>query len=169
MTPDRLKEIIDAYGAAPHRWPEAERVAAQALLASDATLAAYQEAAGSLDAAMDAVPVVDVPAGLAHTILADAASHAKADVARTGTASAGLVQRLVDMVRQALPEMPVWQPAIGFAASLAMGIWVGAQGVVPLTGQADETEIAILLDDEGDALSLVYGYGLGFGEWAHDG
>jgi len=169
MTPDRLKEIIDAYGASAHRWPESERAAALALLASDATLEAYREAAESLDAAMDAAPLVEVPAGLAHTILADAASHSNQGTGLQKAASTGVMRRFVDMVKQALPEMPVWQPAIGFAASLAMGIWVGAQGVVPLSGQADETELAMLSDEEGDALSLMYGYGLGFGEWANDG
>lgn len=169
MTPDRLKEIIDAYGASARRWPDSERAAAQALLASDAALEAYRQSAVTLDALIDAAPAADVPAGLAHTILSDAASHGSVDAHKQITTSPGLIRRLTGMMTQALPEMPVWRPAIGFAASLAMGIWVGSQGLVPLSGQTDETELAAMAGDEGDALSLVYGYGLGFGDWANDG
>lgn len=46
MTPERLSQILAAYGAAPARWPEAEREAAERLLARDpaAARAARQEA-----------------------------------------------------------------------------------------------------------------------------
>jgi hypothetical protein len=43
MTPDRLQEILDAYGADPHRWPADERDAAAALLVATPAL---REAAG---------------------------------------------------------------------------------------------------------------------------
>jgi hypothetical protein len=48
MTPERLAQILAAYGARPERWPEAERAAALALLRSD-------EAAGGTGEALDRV------------------------------------------------------------------------------------------------------------------
>jgi hypothetical protein len=34
MTPERFRQLIEAYGAAPRQWPEAERREAEAFLAS---------------------------------------------------------------------------------------------------------------------------------------
>jgi len=58
MTPDRLAQILAAYGAQPERWPEDERAAALALLEADDTHRRNEEA---LDRALDrfAVPHPD--------------------------------------------------------------------------------------------------------------
>ena len=54
MTIDRLQTILDAYGAAPARWPEAERDAALTLIAQSPEARAAVAAAGALDATIDA-------------------------------------------------------------------------------------------------------------------
>ena len=53
MTIDRLQTILDAYGASPARWPEAEREAALALIAQSAEARAAVSQAGALDATID--------------------------------------------------------------------------------------------------------------------
>jgi hypothetical protein len=53
MTIDRLRTILDAYGAAPARWPEAEREAALALIAQSPEARAAVDEAGALDATID--------------------------------------------------------------------------------------------------------------------
>src|SRR5262249_45242410 len=53
MTIDRLQTILDAYGAAPARWPEAEREAALTLIAQSAQARAAVTAASALDASID--------------------------------------------------------------------------------------------------------------------
>jgi hypothetical protein len=54
MTIDRLQTILEAYGASPARWPEAEREAALALIAQSAQARAAVAAASALDASIDA-------------------------------------------------------------------------------------------------------------------
>lgn len=54
MTPARMRAILDAYGATPARWPDAERVAAQDWAARHAeAFAALARADAALDAALD--------------------------------------------------------------------------------------------------------------------
>lgn len=55
MTPERVREIIEAYGADPGRWPDRERDAALAMLRRDGSLAALQREARQLDGLLDDV------------------------------------------------------------------------------------------------------------------
>ena len=56
VTPERVREIIAAYGGAPQRWPEAERLDALALIAADPQLGRLREQARGLDDLLDAQP-----------------------------------------------------------------------------------------------------------------
>jgi hypothetical protein len=56
MTIARLRIILDAYGAAPERWPETERAAALALIAQAPEARAAVAAASALDATLGAYP-----------------------------------------------------------------------------------------------------------------
>jgi anti-sigma factor RsiW len=51
---ERFVALLDAYGAEPSRWPEAERAGAQALLASDPELQRMHARALELDQVLDA-------------------------------------------------------------------------------------------------------------------
>jgi hypothetical protein len=53
MTIDRLRTILAAYGAAPARWPEAEREAMLALIALSPEARAAVTVASTLDATID--------------------------------------------------------------------------------------------------------------------
>ncbi|MCK6449596.1 MAG: hypothetical protein L6R19_01855 [Alphaproteobacteria bacterium] len=57
MTPVRFAELVDAYGADPRRWPEAEREAALAFLERAPEARTTLEAARRLDALIDAWPL----------------------------------------------------------------------------------------------------------------
>jgi anti-sigma factor RsiW len=57
----RLDELLDAYGADPRRWPEGERAAAEALLASSPALRAHVDETARLDALLDALPAEPAP------------------------------------------------------------------------------------------------------------
>ena len=54
---DRLRSLIDAYGADPERWPTDERAAALLLLANSAEARAYARDAEALDAMLNRVPL----------------------------------------------------------------------------------------------------------------
>ena len=60
MTLNRLRTIVEAYGADPRRWPEAERGPAEALVAESTAARDLVARAGRLDAAL-AEAAADVP------------------------------------------------------------------------------------------------------------
>jgi hypothetical protein len=72
MTLERFAALLDAYGADPERWPDAERDEARALLDRSADARARRDAAAALDALLDRATTVQPARGLAERILADA-------------------------------------------------------------------------------------------------
>ena len=56
----RFEQIIDAYGADPGRWPEAERAEAEALLAASSEARALRDQAARLDAWLDQATTPEV-------------------------------------------------------------------------------------------------------------
>jgi hypothetical protein len=74
VTLERLAELVAAYGAAPERWPEVERVAAERLIVQSAAARALRDAAAALDRLLDAAPSAPPSGALAARVLA-AAPH----------------------------------------------------------------------------------------------
>ena len=72
MNAERLRQLADAYGAEPGRWPAAEREAALALLAEDRRAERLLFEARKLDAALDASPTPAVSPALRERVLAAA-------------------------------------------------------------------------------------------------
>lgn len=114
MTPRRVSELIAAYGAAPAKWPEAERAAALALLAREPGLHAERQQMAALDAALDRwaspAPRLDPVAIAAHV-------------------SAAPRPRVT--VRRPFLRFPVfaWPNAAGLAAAALAGFLVGWSGL----------------------------------------
>ncbi|HKU42154.1 MAG TPA: hypothetical protein VJR89_28540, partial [Polyangiales bacterium] len=69
ITLTRLRELVDAYGADPQRWPEAERAPAQELIRVDAEAARLLAEAEPLDAWLNAYEVAEPPARLRARVL----------------------------------------------------------------------------------------------------
>jgi hypothetical protein len=76
----RLAQLLDAYGAAPAQWPEAERAGALRLLERDAQARALQQAALQLDALLDAAPAFEVAPALRARVLEIPIKHAHGSV-----------------------------------------------------------------------------------------
>ena len=72
MDQTRLGELAEAYGADWRRWPEAEREAARALLATDLAAERLLFAERQLDAALDLAPRLEVSAALRERVVAAA-------------------------------------------------------------------------------------------------
>jgi len=64
MNEARLAAIVAAHGAAPHRWPEAERQAAIGLLSRSAEARAMLDAEAELDALLGQVPDQVAPSAI---------------------------------------------------------------------------------------------------------
>ena len=69
---DRLRDVLDCYGADPRRWPQEEREPALVLLSRSAEARRYRDEVVRLDRALDLAPVEPPSAALAARVLAAA-------------------------------------------------------------------------------------------------
>lgn len=146
----RLEEIVGAWGASPARWPEAERGAAEALLAASAEARRLVAAAQRLDSLLDAAPV-DAPSEALMARLLAARPRAVAEAPRRTPESRNRWRGLLEAV------WPYGSPAIPagtLAASIMLGVMIGSSGdYSPLT---DTTAIAAeAADDQLIALAMA--------------
>lgn len=147
MTRERFKMLLDAYGGDPLRWPDAERAAALKFVESDAEARRMIEQERAFDRALDLADTAPVTPELQRKILA-AFSQRKFGA------------RSLAWFTAWMPTAPQWIPAAAFAASLLLGVGVGA--LIPsLAGlDAPRGEAALLaLGDIDDALGEEVGGG----------
>lgn len=76
MSLERLRALLDAYGANPDRWPPQERAAALALLEQSPEAQRWRDASARIDALLDHAPGFEVSATLIDRILAAAPTPA---------------------------------------------------------------------------------------------
>lgn len=114
MTQKRVAELIAAYGAAPDKWPEAERAAALAVLQREPALQAELRQMAALDAALDRWP---------NPVLQVDAVALAADVSATPRPRA--------TPRRSFLRFPAfaWPNAAGLAAAALAGFLVGWAGL----------------------------------------
>lgn len=112
MTPERIRALVEAYGADPRRWPDGEREAARG--AADAPLLAEARA---LDAFLDAAPRPVISAALRDRVIASAADAGL----KAGRAARFWMDRLV------------WATGAGWAAAACAGVIAGVALTQQLT------------------------------------
>jgi anti-sigma-K factor RskA len=134
MTLERLRAVIESYGASPPRWPAAEREAAATLLAESAAARALVTEAAPLDALLDAVPAIAPTSAMRAAILALAPRAAQ----RSGEGWRGLIEALGG-----------WRLAGAvLAASLVLGIVSGGWLLTGLTTESSPDLLQLAqLDD----------------------
>lgn len=124
LSDERILDLIEAYGADPAAFPEAERAAATRRIAEAPGLFAKAlEEARRLDQFLDLVPEADVSVSLRNSLLASAPKPQRG-------------------LRRFLPG---WLPA-GAVASLVMGIMIGVNVSLPSSVASAQTT------DETDAV-----------------
>lgn len=123
MDQTRLGELAEAYGADWRRWPEAEREAARALLATDLAAERLLFAERQLDAALDLAPRLEVSAALRERVVAAAPRPVTGPFAslRARWRRAGASGR------------SVWLSGMGVAAAVCAGLLVGEAMVVGIS------------------------------------
>ncbi len=105
MTLQRLRALLDAYGAMPDHWPAAERAAAEALIANSAPAARAVADARALDLALD-----------------DSTAEVPADALARLTAATGFPPPRAADRRAGVRSVPVL-PVRGWATALAAAFW----------------------------------------------
>lgn len=122
MPLDRIRALLDAYGAMPERWPEDERAAAQALLAESDDAQALLREAASLDGALDLVEAPTPSEELMRRV-EELVYLRPATVTQHPNAKPSLAHRL-------RAWRAAWRPAV-LAASGALGLAVGIAAAQP--------------------------------------
>lgn len=138
MAMDRFAAILDAYGAAPQRWPADERAAAESLLAASAQARALQAGAARLDDVLAGSRAPAPSAALRRAILQAAPGAASRPVPAAGTLR-GLWQSLAATFAGELGGL---RPA---AAMLGIALILGA-----MAGGAVEVRTMTLATAEQD-------------------
>ncbi|HEY1837816.1 MAG TPA: hypothetical protein VGG36_09180 [Rhizomicrobium sp.] len=137
MTPTRLAAVLNAYGASPERWPEAERASATALISSNPHLQAEADRARELDAVLDTAPMVTVPAELYGRILAGFDRIAAQPSVRR------FLNRIANVV---WPDAPLWQPSTALAMSLVAGLVLGVMAPVAGATQHRSSDMTVAFE-----------------------
>lgn len=129
MTEDRLIELIESWGADPSAFPEAERAAARALLATNpARFAAAIDEARALDAALARMPDILPSAALTEALVASAPKPKRA--------GGGF----------RLSKFAPWAPA-SCAAALAAGLFMGLMVAPTASADSDTDDVQALLEE----------------------
>lgn len=119
---DRFRELVEAYGGEPGRWPANERGAAEALLADNAEATRLLRHAAALDAMLDTA------------ILPEAAFDAERLIA----AVTGQPQRTAEIVQlrpaRRQSGSGFWLKVASLAAAAAIGFFVGVSQLGGLGG-----------------------------------
>ncbi len=137
---ERFATLVEAYGAAPDRWPDDEREAAQQLVASSAQARELLDREAALDHLLQFAPEVSPSAQLRQKVLADAPASDR-----------GWTSRFDEWTRSLWPFGPRWQPATALVAAAALGILTGTVslgGPEPPPEPQELTELAFGTDDE---------------------
>lgn len=70
MTPERFRQIVEAYGASPRRWPETERAAAEAFVRDNSEAMTVLAHEAELDRLLGAYRIAAPNSALTGTIVA---------------------------------------------------------------------------------------------------
>lgn len=138
MTLDRLREIVEAFGAAAHRWPVSERQAALTLVAKSAEARALVDEALTLDLMLDAAPAA-------------------------APASEMLVSRIMAARPRAVPlTMPVGRPAsakrgTGFWKSLLQDVWPYGSPAFPAGALAASIALGVSIGLSAPSAAIALG------------
>ncbi len=138
---ERLRLLLDTFGADRARWPAAERLRLAAFVASDAEARRLVAEAAAFDRLLDMAP-------------RPSPERERAAVARI--VAAAFRHENVPWKREPARERPLWRAAAPLAASLVLGVFAGMAGLVPGVeefAQADAAEgdiqQAVLDDNDG--------------------
>ena len=139
---DRLRTLLEAYGADPERWPDAERAAARALLAHSPDARRWQAAHAQLDSLLDQTPVETAAPALVERIMSALPPPARA---AHGSVRPAAPRREPDPTgRPARHRSRTWRyvaAAIPLVAAAAAVFWLRH---VPTTVETTPIEVAEL-------------------------
>lgn len=143
MTVTRFAAILDAYGSAARRWPEAERAAAEALLAASPEARGLLAEATRLDRVLSAATAPEPSAALRAAILQAVPKQAAAGRPSFAEIGRGLWQSLAGVLTGELGGLRPAGAVLG--AALVLGVIAGG-ALESRTGSSTSAASAPTLD-----------------------
>ena len=134
MGMDRFRELLDAYGAEPRRWPAQERGMAEALIAASPEARALRAKAAGLDVLLDRAQPISPPIIDAEALIGRIAAQ---DQGRGQVVS-------LQASRRPAPSR-FWLKVASLAAAAAIGFLLGASQLASMgdgTAPASGPELA---------------------------
>lgn len=141
MDQDRFDRLVEAYGAAPWRWPDAEREAALRFAHGSPAASERLTRARALDDALDVWALATAPAAVRERILKTAPGWR------------------VPAFRQ--PRF--WWASAGLACACALGVVVGVVAAPPLTEGREADPVAAIASQYDGAAPFGGAFDLGAG------
>lgn len=152
MTEARFQALIDAYGALPARWPDAERQPALDFLTANASAQTLLAEACAVDDLLDAVKVTDhARAELDQTVFEAAIDRFSAEFMPAGNVVRFPPSVSAKSPRRHVPWSMVWGAGIGLAACLAgatLGVNLSMASLSDVRAQTVLEQVAMI--DSGD-------------------
>lgn len=139
MNAERARQIIEAYGADPARWPADERVAMGVQEGMSTELSATLASATTLDTLLDALPGADASLGLVERVMSAAPGASPENKARRASITGH--RSLADWLSGVWPWEPVLRPAAALAFSALFGVTVGIFSEPPSAANMDEPDL----------------------------
>ena len=139
MKPRRFRKLLSSYGANPERWPEDERAAAVALLATSSEARALRDRAETLDRMLDTYRVDAADDGLRGQIIAAPHNPVFAPVEIDPKAG-----------RRDVRWRGIWPQFAALAGACVLGFVIGTSDLAASGEPDSETDLASLIFGDDD-------------------
>jgi hypothetical protein len=151
----RLRNVLDAYGADPARWPSADRMVLEPFVAQNADARVLMAAEAQFDGLLSRAAGV-VPAATADRARAALFAKLDGELEAAGTAPGVVVPFARKVVRPpaAADTRGFWKEASVMAASLLVGFFTVSQGLLEGSG-LDPVQLTVSSVDEADDVSAI--------------
>jgi hypothetical protein len=127
MNLERFADLVAAYGSDPHRWPAAERQAAESLLAASAAAQKLMREAADLDALLALpIPVIEPSLALRNRIMAQLPAQPKPP---------GWRSQIAEAIGLLFPGGRMVPQLAALTLALAIGIGAGFANILPVDSQ----------------------------------
>tara|TARA_R110000824_G_scaffold366730_2_gene555632 strand:- start:165174 stop:165704 length:531 start_codon:yes stop_codon:yes gene_type:complete len=155
MSLQRLRAIVEAYGAAAHRWPVEERDAALALVGSDPQARAMLDDALNLDLLLDQAPAIPAPSDMLVSRIMAARPRAVSREYLAPPRTSGATGFWRGLIRDIWPYGSPALPAGALAASIVLGVSLGLFSPASMVGLGNGSATASVNSDIGEQLVVL--------------
>ena len=146
-TPDRLRVVIEAYGADPNNWPSEDQQQFSDLYSNEAELNALRADANAIDNWLMESEIessLDADALAAKVLAANLGSRNMTHAMATSDNDSGVADRLLELLTGSF-----WRPVVAASMPLAIGMVIGATTLAPESDwmMAEQYAFALVVEE----------------------